>query len=98
MRHVNAAIENWIKTDRLITTLTRTMTLAHFSPADLALTLAPESLGFQDTSELMQQPLPWIGQARAETAARFGLSMEYSDYNLFVPGQAGRAARRGRDN
>ena len=65
------------------------MTLAHLSPADLALTLAPESLGFQDTSELMQQPLPWIGQARAETAARFGLSMEQPDYNLFVLGEVG---------
>ena len=65
------------------------MTLAHLSPADLALTLAPESLGFQDTSELVQQPLPWIGQERAETAARFGLAMEQPDYNLFVLGEVG---------
>jgi len=65
------------------------MTLAHLRPAELALTIAPESLGFNDTSELLQQPLPWIGQARAETAARFGLAMEQPDYNLFVLGEVG---------
>lgn len=65
------------------------MTLAHLSPADLALTLAPESLGFKDTAELLQQPLPWIGQARAQTAARFGLTMDQPDYNLFVLGEVG---------
>ncbi|WP_296495483.1 ATP-binding protein [Rhodoferax sp.] len=65
------------------------MTLAHLSPADLTLTLAPDSLGFHDTSELAQQPLPWIGQARAETAARFGLTMDQPDYNLFVLGEVG---------
>ena len=89
MRHVNAAIENWIKTDRLITTLTRTMALVNLAPADLALSIAPEALGFNDTTELLQQPLPWIGQARAETAARFGLTMDQPDYNLFVLGEVG---------
>ena len=65
------------------------MTLAHLSPTDLSLNIAPESLGFRDTSELLQQPLPWIGQARAETAARFGLTMAQPDYNLFVLGEVG---------
>jgi predicted ATP-dependent protease len=33
--------------------------------------------------------LPWIGQERAETAARFGLTMEQPGYNLFVLGEVG---------
>ena len=40
------------------------MHLAHLSPTDTALSVAPESLGLADTSELLLQPLPWIGQAR----------------------------------
>jgi len=33
--------------------------------------------------------LPWIGQERAEQAARFGLQMDAPDYNLFVLGEVG---------
>lgn len=58
-------------------------------PADLRLTVDPRALGFTDTSELLDQPLPWIGQERAESAARFGLQMEQPGYNLFVLGEAG---------
>jgi len=58
-------------------------------PADLRLTLDPASLGFTDTSELIGEPLPWIGQARAEAAARFGLGMDQPNYNLFVLGDVG---------
>ena len=58
-------------------------------PAELRLTIEPEKLGFSDTSELQEYPLPWIGQERAEIAARFGLSMEQQDYNLFVLGEVG---------
>ena len=65
------------------------MTLCHLTPEELTLTVAPDSLGFADTTELLQQPLPWIGQARAETAARFGLAMAQPDYNLFVLGEVG---------
>jgi predicted ATP-dependent protease len=89
MRHVNVLIENWRETERLTTILTRTMALANLAPADLALSISPDALGFADTSELRQQPLPWIGQARAETAARFGLTMDQPDYNLFVLGEVG---------
>jgi len=32
-------------------------------------------------------PLSWIGQERAEIAARFGLGMMQPDYNLFVLGE-----------
>ena len=66
-----------------------TMPIAILSPADLRLTIDPASLGFADTSELMQEPLPWIGQARAEAAARFGLGMDQPNYNLFVLGEVG---------
>ncbi|MFZ3126680.1 MAG: AAA family ATPase [Rhodoferax sp.] len=57
--------------------------------AQLRLTIAPESLGFASTAELVQHPLPWIGQERAEKAARFGLTMDQPDYNLFVLGEVG---------
>ena len=52
------------------------MSLQHLAPADLRLHIAPETLGFADTSGLADQPLPWIGQERAEQAARFGLQMD----------------------
>jgi len=65
------------------------MPITTLSPADLRLTIDPDALGFADTSELMEEPLPWIGQARAEAAARFGLGMDQPDYNLFVLGEVG---------
>ncbi|MFN7445743.1 MAG: Lon protease family protein [Curvibacter sp.] len=59
------------------------------SPADLRLSIDAGTLGFVDTSELLAHPLPWIGQERAERAARFGLQMDAPDYNLFVLGEVG---------
>ena len=59
------------------------------SAADLRLTIHPTELGFSDTSELVSHALPWIGQERAETAARFGLEMTQANYNLFVLGEVG---------
>ena len=49
----------------------------------------PLALGFADTSELQDLALPWIGQGRAETAARFGLRLDQPGYNLFVLGEVG---------
>lgn len=57
--------------------------------SDLRITINPDLLGFSDTSELMQYPLSWIGQERAEKATRFGLSMAQPDYHLFVLGEVG---------
>lgn len=65
------------------------MPISNLTSADLCLTIAPESLGFFDTSELVDLPLPWIGQERAEAATRFGLGMCQPDYNLFVLGEVG---------
>src|SRR5512135_781800 len=65
------------------------MPIAALHPADLRLTIDPASLGFADTSELQDEALPWIGQARAEAAARFGLGMDQPNYNLFVLGEVG---------
>ena len=65
------------------------MPITTLPAADLRLTINPESLGFTDTSVLRDQPLPWIGQERAETAVRFGLDMIQPDYNLFVLGEVG---------
>lgn len=65
------------------------MTINTLSPAELRLTITPESLGFADTSELLDQPATWIGQERAEAATRFGLAMDQPDYNLYVLGEVG---------
>ncbi len=56
---------------------------------DLLRRVDPVSLGFGSTAELSEQPLPWIGQPRAETAARFGLGMDMPGYNLLVVGEVG---------
>ncbi|MBM9511824.1 Lon protease family protein [Desulfogranum marinum] len=65
------------------------MSISNLSVDELRLTVNPDALGFADTSELLGQSLPWIGQERAENAARFGLEMEQADYNLFVLGEVG---------
>lgn len=65
------------------------MPIAKVPPAELRLAIDARALGFADTSELLDQPLPWIGQERAEQAARFGLQMDAPDYNLFVLGDVG---------
>src|SRR3989338_3276678 len=65
------------------------MPISNLTPAELRLTIGPDTLGFSDTSELLEFALPWIGQERAEKAARFGLGMDQPDYNLFVLGEVG---------
>lgn len=65
------------------------MSLTPVPAAGLRLVIDPATLGFADTSELLPHPLPWIGQERAEQAARFGLQMDQPDYNLFVLGEVG---------
>ena len=65
------------------------MAVHRVKTGELRLTVEPDSLGFSDTSELLGRALPWIGQERAEKAARFGLSLSHPDYNLFVLGEAG---------
>ncbi len=59
------------------------------APADLRQRVEPDRLGFASTAELAQEPLPWIGQERAHTAARFGLGIDQPDYHLFVLGDVG---------
>jgi predicted ATP-dependent protease len=58
-------------------------------PAQLRRVIDPQSLAFASTAELVDLPLPWIGQERAAQAAHFGLSMDQPDYNLFVLGEVG---------
>ena len=65
------------------------MACQRLEPADLSRRVHPDSLGFACTSELVEQPLPWIGQPRAEAAARFGLGMAQPGYNLLVVGEVG---------
>ena len=56
---------------------------------DLTHTIAAESLGFADTSELATSESGWIGQAQAEQAARFGLSLLQPGFHLLVLGEPG---------
>ena len=65
------------------------MPIQNLTAPELRLTINPATLGFNDTSELLDQVVPWIGQERAETAAHFGLGMDQADYNLFVLGEVG---------
>ena len=65
------------------------MSIKPLDSSHLRITIDPASLGFSDTTELLQQPLSWIGQERAEAAVRFGLGMMQPDYHLFVLGEAG---------
>jgi predicted ATP-dependent protease len=69
------------------------MSCVELASVDLRLKVDPASLGFEDTSSLVGSPLPWIGQARAEAAARFGMQMGQRDYNLFVLGEVGSGRR-----
>lgn len=59
------------------------------APQDLTVALDVAALGFSDTSQLTAQCCGWIGQERAEKAARFGLGMTHPGYNLFVLGETG---------
>ncbi|MEQ1742125.1 MAG: ATP-binding protein [Candidatus Nitrotoga sp.] len=65
------------------------MLISNLTPTDLRFTIDPDTLGFSNTAELLSYPLPWIGQERAEMAARFGLEMDQANYNLFVLGEVG---------
>ncbi len=65
------------------------MPISNLTAAELRLTIDPGTLGFADTSELLEYALPWIGQERAGIAAHFGLEMDKPDYNLFVLGEVG---------
>ena len=65
------------------------MSLSLLHPSELRVRVDPATLGFEDTSVLVAEPLPWIGQERAETAARFGLGVDAPDYHLFVLGEVG---------
>lgn len=65
------------------------MTLQRLEPQDLLRRVDPSELGFASTRELVDEPLPWVGQRRAEAAARFGLNMAMPDYNLLVVGEVG---------
>ncbi len=65
------------------------MSAIRLATADLRLQVDPARLGFADTTELTQEELPWIGQERAQTAARFGLGLDHPDYHLFVLGDVG---------
>ena len=63
--------------------------MRELAPSELTVMYDLAELGFDDTSEIKETSYGWIGQQRAEKAARFGLSLERPDYHLFVLGEAG---------
>lgn len=65
------------------------MPCQRLEPAALSRQVDVATLGFASTRELVEQTLPWIGQSRAEAAARFGLGMALPGYNLMVVGEVG---------
>lgn len=65
------------------------MTSQRLEPKDLLRRVDPLGLGFASTRELVDKALPWVGQRRAEAAARFGLNMAMPGYNLLVVGEVG---------
>lgn len=59
------------------------------TPDQLALTIAPDTLGFATTAELSVPAPGWIGQPEAEAAARFGLGIGQPGFHLIVVGEPG---------
>src|SRR5450830_1117513 len=64
--------------------------LTTLTSQSLTVQIDAHAFGFSDTSELIQNPVAgWIGQAEAETAARFGLTMQQPGFHLIVLGEPG---------
>jgi predicted ATP-dependent protease len=64
--------------------------LHRLNSSSLTAAVIPQSLGFQDTSQLEGQPdATWLGQADAQQAAEFGLGMRAPGFNLLVLGEPG---------
>ncbi len=56
---------------------------------DLTVNPISDPAEYTDTSELLGVSPGWIGQSRAEEAAKFGLAIDQPGYNLFVLGESG---------
>lgn len=65
------------------------MSFTELRAHQLRLSIDPATFTFADTSELIGQPLPWIGQQRAEQAARFGLRLQEDHSHLYVIDEVG---------
>ncbi|MCB5205600.1 Lon protease family protein [Methylovorus mays] len=64
--------------------------LHRLNSSSLTAAVVPQSLGFEDTSQLDGQPdATWLGQADAQQAAEFGLGMRAPGFNLLVLGEPG---------
>ena len=64
--------------------------LHRLNSSSLTAAVTPQSLGFEDTSQLDGLPdTTWLGQADAQRAAEFGLSMRAPGFNLLVLGEPG---------
>jgi len=64
--------------------------LHRLNSSSLTAAVVPQSLGFEDTSQLDGQPdATWLGQADAQQAAELGLGMRAPGFNLLVLGEPG---------
>ncbi len=61
-------------------------TIVPLDPEKLRLNIDPQSLGFQQLSQLETEERPLVAQERAIQALTFGLRMEHPDFNIYVAG------------
>ncbi|MDL1958856.1 MAG: AAA family ATPase [Deltaproteobacteria bacterium] len=61
-------------------------TIVPLDPEKLRLKIDPQSLGFQQLSQLETEERPLVAQERAIQALTFGLRMEHPDFNIYVAG------------
>jgi lon-related putative ATP-dependent protease len=61
-------------------------TIVPLDPEKLRLKIDPQSLGFQQLSQLETEKRPLVAQERAIQALTFGLRMEHPDFNIYVAG------------
>ena len=66
------------------------MPVHSLSSAQLRAPLSPQRLGLADTTALVGREPGWIGQPRAEQAARLGLRMHHEGCHVIVVGSSGR--------
>jgi lon-related putative ATP-dependent protease len=61
-------------------------TIVPLDPEKLRLKIEPQSLGFEQLSQLETEERPLVAQERAIQALTFGLRMEHPDFNIYVAG------------
>ncbi len=73
--------------------LNRSLMIYQLKTKQLSVQINPDDLGFTKTSELSQNASEWLCQSEAHAAARFGLKIHQSGFNLMVIGELGSGRR-----